>query len=511
MILLAWLALAVAAFAAASVLALYSYGRFARRAQGVASQMLPLAPDATAIDRALSPAETAQPGATGVACLFEGRGALAYRLASARAAGRSLDLMYYIWRDDLAGRMLARELLLAADRGVRVRLLLDDINVQGLDPKYLALNGHPNIEVRLFNPIRARRTVLGRGVELALGLVRFNRRMHCKLWLADGRLAITGGRNVGNIYFDVQPARRRITRDAELLLAGQVAHETGAVFDGYWNSGLALPINKLWSRRDSGVERFRARIEAEAASPAARAVLDAGKDAPLLPPEGLCWTRSIRLLHDPPAKALGRGREGWLPAALVPMLEGARASIRIVSPYFVPGAEGLARLAALARGGVQVDIVTNALTATDHTIVHGAYRRYRRALLGAGARLHEFAPVGRTGLRGQMLHSKIFLVDDARAFVGSFNFDLRSAFLNTEMGVVCSDPTVLDELRAEVARLCAPDAAYTLELDGRVMRWWRGCGARQKGAIPVLHEPEAPALRRGASWVIGHLPIHRML
>jgi len=432
--------------------------------------------------------------------------AFAHRLASARAAGRSLDLMYYIWRDDVAGRMLARELLAAADRGVRVRLLLDDINVQGLDPKYLALNGHPRIEVRLFNPVRNRRTALGRGVELALGLLRFNRRMHCKLWLADGRLAITGGRNIGNVYFDALPARRRSARDAEVVLTGQIAHETGAVFDRYWNSGLALPITALWKNYETGLDRFRARIGAEATQTPARRLLEGGEDATFLPRTGLHWTRDIRLLADPPAKALGRGRDGWLPAALVPMLVGAQRSVQIVSPYFVPGSDGMGRLAMLARSGVRIEIVTNALTATDHTVVHGAYRRYRRPLLAAGARLYEFAPRGRTGRRGQMLHSKILIVDDAQAFVGSFNFDLRSAFLNTEMGIVCSDPAILADLRAELLRLKAPDASYALELDGRVLRWWR-----QRGAPAAQHEPEAPALRRGASWAIGHLPIHSFL
>lgn len=395
MTLIIWLAGVAAGFAAASLLALYSYGRFARNARGAPADMLPRAEAATEIDRALAPLEAAHPGESGIACLFDAHAALVRRVASVREAGRSLDLMYYIWRDDLAGRMLAREVLAAADRGVRVRLLLDDVNVQGFDPKYLALNGHPNIEVRLFNPGRSRRTALGRGVEMVLCLVRFNRRMHCKLWLADGRLAITGGRNIGNIYFDTAAPRRRIARDADLLLAGPVAHQTGNVFDGFWNSGLALPITALWRNYEAGLDRFRARIESEAQGNAARRLLRLAEGATLLPAGGLVWTRAIRLLADPPGKALGRGRDGWLPAALVPILEGAQASVQIVSPYFVPGAEGMGRLIRMARSGVQVQIVTNALTATDQTIVHGAYRRYRRPLLAAGARLFEFAPRGR--------------------------------------------------------------------------------------------------------------------
>jgi len=504
MTLLLWLAGGALAFAVASALALYSYGRFARKARGAPSWMLPLAPDATALDRAIAPLQARHPGATGTACVFDAQAAFALRAASARQAGRSLDLMYYIWRDDLGGRMLAREVLHAADRGVRVRLLLDDVNVQGRDPEYLALNGHPGIEVRLFNPVRTRRTALGRGVELALSFVRFNRRMHCKLWLADARLAITGGRNIGDTYFAQETPRRRAARDADLLLAGGLARETGTVFDRYWNSGIGLPVTALLRNHEAGLDRFRQRLNAEAARPAARRLLGLLETAEL-PLDSLRWTSGITLLADPPEKALGRGRDGWLPAALLPMLEGARASVRIVSPYFVPGREGLGRLATQARQGIAIEIVTNALTATDQTIVHGAYRRYRRPLLSAGARMFEYAPRG-GGRRVQMLHSKIFVVDDRLAFVGSFNFDMRSAFLNTEMGVVCSDAAVLRDLSAEIARLTAPDAAYALSLDGRVLRWQRG--ARTRAA---LHEPEAPAFRRGASWLIGHLPIHSLL
>jgi len=516
---LLWVAGLALAFAVASVLALYSYGRFARRSRGPVSHALPRSADATALDRLVGPLERRNPGCTGLSLVLDNAEALGLLVRSARMAGRSLDLMYYIWRDDTGGRLIARELIAAADRGVRVRLLLDDVNVQGFDPKFIALDKHPRIEVRLFNPIRARRSMIGRGLEMLLGLVRFNRRMHCKLWLADGRMALTGGRNIGSIYL-ASNGRRPVSRDADLLMLGKLVQDAEALYDRYWNSGIALPMTALWKHSQVALGRLRARLDRELRGETARAMLaaigplpaasgtpDAGQA--LLPaPERLHWTERARLLADPPEKALGHGRDRWLPEALYPALAGAERSMRIVTPYFVPGREGMAQLATMARQGIAVQVVTNALAATDHTVVHGAYRRYRRPLLAAGVALHEFTPGGGDAGPEEMLHSKLFVADGAACFVGSFNFDLRSMFLNTEMGVYCEEPGLVDEVLAECERLAAPERSWRLQLDGRVLRWHReGYGS----GLPLIRDPEAPALRRGASWVIGHLPIHSQL
>jgi len=513
MTLLLWLLGIAALFGVASVLALYSYGRFARMARGAPGYSLPRQEAATPLDRLVAPLERGHPGESGLACVFDNRAAFAQRLYSARLAGRSLDALYYIWRDDLTGRLLARELIAAADRGVRVRLLLDDVNVQGFDPSFRALNGHPGIEVRLFNPIRNRRVALRRGLDMLLGIVRLNRRMHAKLWIADGRIAITGGRNIGNTYFDAETARRRNSRDADLLFVGPLVDDAARIFDSYWNSGLALPIAAFWRDYESGLERFRARLSVSSTRPPARAYLaslppsDAQGTPPCLPAV-LHWTRDTRLIADPPEKALGQDRDGWMPAALVPEMNAAQSSLRLMTPYFVPGREGLAQMIALAARGVRVQVITNALSATDHVVVHGAYRRYRRPLLAAGVRLFEFAPPDKGVVRAEMLHAKGFVVDERRAFIGSFNFDLRSAFLNIEAGVVFEHPDLVAEVIAEFDRASTPEEAYALELEGTRLHWHIGS---RPGPAPMLHEPEAPALRRGASWVIGHLPIHSYL
>ena len=512
MTLLLWLLGIAAVFVAASYLALYSYGRFARQALGAPGYALPKTVDGTRLDREVCSLAARHPGASGLALCFDGAEAFGLRLASLRAAGRSLDIASYIWRDDLSGRLLARELIAAADRGVRVRLLLDDVNVQGVDPKFRALNGHPGIEVRLFNPVRHRGTAVRRGIEMLLMAVRFNRRLHAKLWIADGRIAITGGRNVGDDYFDVPMARKRNVRDMDVTLVGPLAAEAETLFDGYWNSDQALPMAAFWRDYEAGLERFRARLEDNAERPEALRLLAAAVEARVLP-AGLRWTRKARLIADPPEKALAAGRERWLPTMLLPEMAAAERRLRLITPYFVPGREGMQPLLEIAGRGVRVEVLTNALAVTNHTIVHGAYRRYRWGLLAAGVRLHEFAPPdgaerhGETR-RGEMLHSKGFSVDGRLAFVGSFNFDLRSAFLNIEAGVLFEDAELVAAFDAEFDRCAAPEMAYAVALDGRRLAWAPGPRA---GSTPILHEPEADALRRGTSWVIGHLPIHTHL
>lgn len=513
-----WILGAALLFGLASVLALWSYGRFARQARGAPSQAIPPGTD-SAIDRLVAPLEAARSGQSGLAAVFDNHRAFALRALSARAAGRSLDMLYYIWRDDMTGRMLSRELLRAADRGVRVRLLLDDVNVQGFDPKYLALNGHPGIEVRLFNPIRNRGGYLRRGLEMLLGIVRFNRRMHCKAWIADGRLALVGGRNIGDTYFGAisrrlrSPGQRRNSRDLDLLLLGPSVRHSAEVFDAYWNSGLALPISALWKDHESDLARFRAELDAEQRTPAAVRYLRKSLGVqPALAGElkglSLHWTDSVKVLADPPEKALGQGRDGWMPGELLPLMSQARFSVKLVTPYFVPGREGMAVLTGLASRGVRLQILTNALSVTNHTIVHGAYRRYRRALLAAGVALYEFAPPARRGRAGEMLHGKMFLIDHRQGFVGSFNFDLRSAFLNTEMGILFEDDALVGELSGEFARDISPARSHALQLQGRLLSW-RLAGNRANRH--KYHEPSAPPLRRGLSWVIGHLPIHSQL
>lgn len=514
--------LAVAAiFSAASLLAAEAYGRFAVRAIGPPSHAspVPAAPE-TGLDRAVAPLTDARPGETGLALLTDNLDAFAARALAARQAGRSLDLLYYQWNDDLTGRLLALDVLRAADRGVRVRLLVDDLNAPEADRLYRALDLHPMIEVRMFNPGRNREGGIGRAVELLLRAKSLNRRMHNKAWIADGRVAIAGGRNIGDAYFDA--AREGAFLDADLLAVGPIVADTARMFDAYWNSPVVIPHAALHDADDPATPR--AELDAEAlvarAQPYLAHVAASGAVRDLRRGElDLHWTRDVRLLADPPAKARQRGRDGWIVHDIVAALRSARAEISISSPYFVPGDAGVELLTDLRARGVESAILTNSLAATDVVAVHAGYAPYRRPLLQNGIALYELRPrSGRTagvgdppGLFGSgraSLHTKAFVVDRRAGFVGSFNFDPRSASLNTEMGILFEEPGLALALRDQFARRTAPPGRWRLFLDDGRLRW------AEDDVIPPRiwsNEPEAGFVRRLLAALLGLLPIEAQL
>lgn len=510
-----WIAVVLALLLATLLVSISMAGRFAKLKRGAPSVVIGPGEDAP-LDLLLAPLEAARPGLSGARLVPGETEALALRLDLARLAGRSLDLLYYIWDDDLSGRLLAQAVLEAADRGVRVRMLLDDVNVLNRDPVYRALDRHPRIEVRLFNPVRNRDRGFSRGLELALNLLPYNRRMHGKLWIADGRLAVTGGRNVGDAYFGALAgrgeAKARDFDDLDALLAGPVLREAEALFDRFWNSGLALPIRTLWPGKETRLQRFRVRLSAYLRQPEVRDWLvgkglveasgEPARDDAALGLAALRWSAGLAFLGDPPEKTLGRGREGWLPRALLPPLLSAQRELRIMTPYFVPGMEGMANLKALRKAGVRVEVITNGLALADNVLVYGAYRWYRTRLLAAGVAFHEIAA---TEEPRRMLHGKACVIDGTTGFVGSFNFDLRSVFLNTELGLCFEDPALVADLAAIFDAAITPDRAYRVAQKGRFPVWARG------RAGETALEPESTRAKRALAWVIGHLPIHRFL
>jgi len=509
--LLIWVMVVSAVMALASFLTFRSWRHFARTARGAAGKALPRTGPDTPLDAAFNPLEAAHPGQNGLLGLFDAHQAFAARAFSAQLAGRSLDLIYYIWRTDMTGWLLVADLLAAADRGVRVRLLLDDVNVQGYDPAFLALNQHPQIEVRLFNPTRNRGHALRRGLEMLLGLARFNRRMHCKAWIADGRLAIVGGRNIGDTYFGAVDQGGRNSIDADLMVVGSAIAEVETHFDRLWNHGLVLPILALWPKFRVSMTRFRRRLARRIAEPRSVAfraqVLDA-RDGSTVLSAGLRWTDTVRILSDPVGKAYGRHDAPWMSETVAAVLAEARHEVRLVTPYFVPGSTGMLPLLALAARGVRVSLLTNGLSATDMILVHGAYRRYRWPLLAAGVQINEFAPTADLNRGRDVLHAKIFLIDGRQAIIGSLNLDLRSANTNTEMGVLVEEPEIVAELTRIIDRDSAPERAYALSLQDRAL-----CFAVTRPGLPAQmgFEPEVPALRRAISWAVGKLPIHSYL
>lgn len=510
-----WLLIAVMAAGGvflASTLAVWIWGRFARRAGGAPTYALPRPPAGGILDRRIAPLTAAHPGQTALALLASNTDAFAARALLAQSAARSLDLMYYIWEDDLTGRLLLAQLLAAADRGVRVRLLLDDVGVNARDAVLLALNAHPGIEIRLFNPTRARRGGLRRGIEMALRLFSITRRMHNKAWVADGRAAIIGGRNIGDAYFDAAEVSN--FRDLDLLVLGPVVDQVESMFDGFWNSGLALPVRALAYEKDEtpSLRRLRQRLHGLNRQGDARPYLAHVRARTALlraDASRLIWCATARLVADPPQKTLGKQGENWLMREVEPLLAAARREIAITSPYFIPGAAGTAQLAALSARGVQITVLTNSLAATDVAAVHGGYARYRRELLRAGIRLFELRPALRRrwlsfrGATNASLHTKAFTVDGATGFIGSLNFDPRSASLNTEMGVIFGAPALIAKMEAIFREETGPDFSYALALDPDGRLSWQGEAGRRD---PATRWP-----RRAFAALVGLLPLESQL
>ncbi|MCC7698776.1 phospholipase D family protein [Janthinobacterium sp. EB271-G4-7A] len=510
-------------FAVLSIGALYSYGRFAERSLGPPGMALPVAADATLLDRVLAPQLEQRPGHSGTALIDDNLEAFALRALSAREAGRSLDLQYYIWHNDVTGRLLVRELLRAADRGVRVRVLLDDINARGQDAAILALDSHPLIDVRIFNPSRNRDGIWLRAVEMALRAVSLNRRMHNKAWIVDGRVALVGGRNIGDEYFDA--AEQVNFQDADLLLVGPAVQQTSDIFDRFWNSRAVIPIGALHAGKDASapeLQAVRARLDALTgelgASPYLRQLTDTGQlQAHLDGRIRLHWSGQVQVLSDPPEKAAPvaslQRNEHWLMHSLLPLLTDAREEALLTSPYFVPGTALTQTLGEKVAAGVKVQVLTNSLAATDVALVHAGYARYRQELLGGGIELYELKTLHRKrislmGSSRASLHTKAVVIDGQRGFVGSFNLDPRSAQLNTEMGVLFNDAALAADMRTLFLHSTASDTSYRLLLDNGALRW---SDATEEPAKVWTHDPEAGIWRRMLVCVMRWLPIESQL
>lgn len=507
---LIWLVALIAVIAFASWGAHRSYRQFLKRVRGPASQALPVAGPPSALDQLLGPLEQTHSGKNGLMLLLDNADAFAARALATAQAGRSLDLMYYIWRTDLAGWLLIDALVAAADRGVRIRLLLDDVNVQGFDRTFLALSQHPLIEVRLFNPVRQRGHVVRRVAEMLLGLARFNRRMHGKLWITDGRLAILGGRNIGNTYFGADDGSR-MSIDADVLMVGPKVVELSNVFDSYWNLSLSLPIVALWPQLAFDGPAFRRRLARNVSTAPSRRFLAhslTGRVADTFLSEQLRWTDKVQLLADPPDKAYGLHSSPWISKSVSAVIAAVKSDLRLITPYFVPGDTGLAELKQALARGVGVTLLTNALVATDKVIVFGAYCHYRKPLLAAGARIYEFSKPALRGQKPEVLHAKVFIIDTRTVIIGSLNYDLRSALINTELGLMFEEPELAARMVTQFDTFCAPEQAYAVTLQAHALRW----AMTRKGVLRTLAvDPQASLRRRALASIVRRLPIKTYL
>lgn len=403
----------------------------------------------TSLGALLEPLVLAHPGKSGVIPLANGPRALATRIFLANAAQRSLDVQYYIWHNDIAGTLLFEALGRAARRGVRVRLLLDDNN-RDIDGILRALDAQPNIEVRLFNPFMHRKW---RVLDYLADFPRLNRRMHNKSFTSDNQVTIVGGRNIGDEYFGA--GQDFLFVDLDVLAVGPVVKAVSKDFDRYWASGSSYPADRILPKvNPASIPELSAAATAAQQEPVGHAYEQTLAALPFRkqlreghPP--FVWA-TTHMVSDDPAKGLGLATDNELLSKRLERIFGSpEHELQIVSPYFVPTSTGVRYLAALAKNGVKITILTNSLEATDVAIVHAGYAKRRKPLLRAGIALFEMKRLepGRssrkrnlTGSSGSSLHAKTISIDHSRIFIGSFNFDPRSARLNTEMGFVIDSP-----------------------------------------------------------------------
>jgi cardiolipin synthase C len=481
-------------------------------------QAAPAVGSDSALDQILGPVEALHPDSSGFRLMSQGPEAFAVRAHACQLAGRSLDVQTYIWHADLVGRYLAQLLLDAADRGVKVRLLLDDLDARAKNYGFAALSAHPNIEVRMFNPLASRRGKLRSIGEFMTNGKQLNYRMHNKSWIVDNRLAIVGGRNVGDEYFGASDTVNFV--DLDFVMVGPIVRDISAAFDRYWNSSIVYPLETLSPDgvNAAALEKLRASLAPvlEEGKQSQFAAVLQNNDAVRRFISGdwpAIWSSHYLFVADEPIKAArGRGAQASeVLGALAPALSGAQHSLTLISPYFVPGKSATAVLTKEAQHGRQVRILTNSLAATDVAAVHGGYAKYRKPLLEGGVSLWEMKPLfgsgatsSLTGSKGASLHTKALSIDDRQLFVGSYNLDPRSTSLNTEQGVLVMNAELAAQFAAIFSEETSPPRSWKVTLSGGRLSW-------TDGSDTFVSEPKASAWRRFQAWLAGVLPVEKQL
>jgi phosphatidylserine/phosphatidylglycerophosphate/cardiolipin synthase-like enzyme len=434
---------------------------------------------------------------SGIRLLTSGEEAYDSWIALADRAERTLDIQYYIIHQDESSRTLLRHVRAAADRGVRVRVLVDDLNTAGEDRRFMHLEQHANIAVRVFNPFPGGRSATWSRILTSISdIPRINHRMHNKLFVADNAMAITGGRNIGDEYFTRGKSSNFI--DLDVVAVGPIVPQLSASFDAFWNSKYSYPISSLASP-----------VPAEAPRPAPLEESVPTEEGNWLAREldahelQLTWVAATVL-----ADRTGKIASETAPSAdvtiaknLATLMRSAQQEVIVISPYFVPGEAGLALMRELTERGVHIRILTNSLASTDSPLVHDGYARYRVALLKLGVELSEVRPtLGQKRRRFHpfrsshaSLHAKALVIDQKTVFVGSMNMDRRSARLNSELGLVIRSPEIARQVTSLLDDISA-DGSYKLSLDRHDRIVW---SSGEPGEEQTWHkDPETTRLQR---------------
>jgi cardiolipin synthase C len=444
-------------------------------------------PDDTALGRLFDGEAHRHPGLSGFDLITSGRTAFEARYAFARLAQRSIDAQYFIWAGDATGRNMLQALLDAADRGVRVRLLLDDLNLQGSDINIDALNAHPNFHVRLFNPFETRGF---RPLDFLTDFDRVNHRMHDKVFIVDNAIAVIGGRNIADQYFAVNDEAN--FRDVDLFAAGGIVRAASREFDKFWNSPWATSFYTLDGMRPSPEalqaleQRLRAKIDG------ATYPFQTELDEPFLEhlvgtvAGQLIWGEASLLYDEPDKPETGAPEVADALKAIVG--DRIQREALLESAYFVPERAGVANLCALVGRGVSVRVLTNSLASTDEAAVYAGFMRHRDDLLRCGVELHELRPDAAFVRRDwtwlstrseAQLHTKAAVFDRNEVLVGSFNLDPRSRNINTEIAILVRSPALADKVARFIEGGLSPANSFRLALENGEVVWLASDGGRE--------------------------------
>jgi putative cardiolipin synthase len=425
-----------------------------------------------------------EPGQTAAMPLAAARDALEWRLALIDHASNSIDIQYFIWTDDEVGNLLLDRLLGAADRGVRVRILVDDLNMAGADKSIAVFSKHPNLEIRLFNPGRVRKSALGGLGEFLLYFKELNRRMHNKLFIVDNHIAIIGGRNIGNPYFGLSEEYNNV--DFDLLLACASKKQISRAFDEYWNSDPTYPGAALSDKDEfDRYESLRSELN--------KYLQQHGEKLASYPIERRDWSGRFAELPSRMKKARGHflqdepvtldGKELRLGDMIDEVAGEAREEMIFISPYFIPSPDLLESIAQTSSKGIKVKILTGGLDSNNHTSVHSHYRKYRRTILATGAELYEFrhdpsdyvrslsdvAPITASFIS---LHLKVLIADRDKLFIGSLNLDPRAMVINTENGIYLESEALGARITDGFELLTSPENAWHVTVNEEDKLQW---------------------------------------
>ena len=463
-------------------------------------------------------------GLTAYLALDDAFSSIASRLHLINKAQHNIDLQYYIWENDSIGHLMLAELLKAADRGVKVRLLIDDQNGTKLDATLKQLAAHPNFEIKLFNPYKFRKL---RVIDYAFRLKHINHRMHNKLIIADGAIAVTGGRNISREYFDASDNFQ--FTDMDILFYGTAVQHANDVFHEFWNDNLSYSVPQLLGNgNQEQLSKLRQYYELTALQKdqlkkrielAEKQINKHLKDRPIN------WAKA-HFIADSPNKIRGEATNDQLIySQMLNIMGEPKQHLELVSAYFVPTRKGTDYLVNLSKNDVRIRILTNSFLANDVAVVHAFYQKYRHDLLQNGIKLYEFKPyiernkrtwyevvtgnvIPAKGKNTSSLHAKFFDID-GMVFIGSFNFDPRSANLNSEVGLVV-ESDVLQKYISRSLDQYLPQIAYELKLNKQGEIIW--LDQHKDGSIvEYKHDPETTKFQRFAMQAVSYLPIEWMM